>query len=149
MRIFGHVGTYRPGDTFGSRLALSAAGLHRPLRAGVSGTPAEGVDSIVLAGQYEDDVFGEDQILYAGHGGRDPKTGHQVADQELTARNRAFHKSLETRLPVRVLQKGPDENDTLVYRYEGLYLVTAAQYVRGRSGYYIWLFTLRPQLQEA
>ncbi|UOQ72207.1 YDG/SRA domain-containing protein [Hymenobacter cellulosilyticus] len=149
MRIFGHVGTYRPGDTFASRLALSAAGLHRPLRAGVSGIPAEGVDSIVLAGQYEDDVFGEDQILYAGHGGRDPKTGHQVADQELTARNQAFHKSLETQLPVRVLHKVATEDGTLVYRYEGLYQVTAAQYVRGRSGFYIWLFTLRPLPGEA
>ncbi|PJJ54996.1 YDG/SRA domain-containing protein [Hymenobacter chitinivorans] len=149
MRIFGHVGTYRPGDTFASRLVLSAAGVHRPLRAGVSGTPAEGVDSIVLAGQYEDDVFGEDQILYAGHGGRDPKTGHQTADQELTARNRAFHTSLATRRPVRVLQKVPAGDETLVYRYEGLYQVTAAQYVRGRSGYYIWLFTLRPALAEA
>lgn len=144
MRIFGHVGTYRPGDTFASRLALSLAGLHRPLRAGVSGTPAEGVDSIVLAGQYEDDVFGEDRILYAGHGSRDAKTGRQIADQELTARNQAFHKSLETQLPVRVLHKVASEDSLPGYRYEGLYRVEAAQYVRGKSGFLVWLFTLRP-----
>ncbi|TGE22873.1 YDG/SRA domain-containing protein [Hymenobacter metallicola] len=148
MRVFGHIGTYRPGDTFASRLALSAAGVHRPLRAGVSGTPAEGVDSIVLAGQYEDDVFGEDQILYAGQGGRDAKTGRQVADQELTSRNRAFLQSLETQLPVRVLQKVDTEDGLSAYRYEGLYQVRDAQYVRGRSGFCIWLFTLRPLLAD-
>ncbi|MCB2407369.1 YDG/SRA domain-containing protein [Hymenobacter lucidus] len=144
MRVFGHIGTYRPGDTFASRLEMSAARVHRPVRAGVSGTAAEGVDSIVLAGQYEDDVFAEDTILYAGHGGRDPKTGRQAADQELTDRNRAFHKSLETQLPVRVLHKVVAEDGLSVYRYEGLYQVQAAQYVRGRSGFFIWLFTLRP-----
>jgi predicted restriction endonuclease len=144
MRVFGHVGTYRPGDSFASRLALSAAGVHRPLRAGVSGTPADGVDSIVLAGQYEDDVFGEDSILYAGHGARNPKTGRQIADQQLTARNLAFHKSLETQLPVRVLHKVAAEAGLAVYRYEGLYQVQAAQYARGRSGFMVWLFTLRP-----
>ncbi|TGE22165.1 hypothetical protein E5K00_18125 [Hymenobacter aquaticus] len=146
MRVFGHVGTYRPGDLFASRAALSLAGLHRPLRAGVSGTATEGVDSIVLAGQYEDDVFGEDQILYAGHGGRDPHSGRQVADQQLTPRNVAFHKSLETGRPVRVLHKVTTDDGLTPYRYEGLYQVRAAQYVRGQSGYQVWLFTLRPVL---
>ena len=116
MRLFGHVGTYRPGDLFASRLELSAAKLHRPLRAGVSGTQKEGVDSLVLAGQYEDDVFGEDQILYAGQGGRDPKTGRQLADQELTDRNQAFHHSLATQLPVRVLHKVATEDGLMAYQ---------------------------------
>jgi hypothetical protein len=59
MRVFGHVGTYRPGDLFANRLELSLTGLHKPRRAGVSGSQSEGADSIVLAGAYEDDAFSE------------------------------------------------------------------------------------------
>ncbi|UYZ63166.1 YDG/SRA domain-containing protein [Hymenobacter weizhouensis] len=139
MRIFGHVSYYRPGDVLASRLELSRAGLHRPTRAGISGSAQEGADSIVLADQYEDDVFGEDEIIYAGHGGRDPKTGHQTTDQDLNDRNRALLRSQETGQPVRVLRKAADG-----YRYEGLYRVVGSSYEPGRSGFQVWLFRLVP-----
>ncbi|WP_324676107.1 YDG/SRA domain-containing protein [Hymenobacter sp. GOD-10R] len=142
-RQFGHVGSYRPGDFFANRLALSAAGLHRPTRAGISGTQREGADSIVLADAYEDDVFTDDEICYTGHGGRDPRTGKQVTDQVLTDRNLALVKSQETGKPVRVLRKVEHEGST-VFRYEGLFRVAAYEYTRGKSGYGIWLFRLVP-----
>ena len=142
-RQFGHIGSYRPGDTFANRLALSAAGLHRPTRAGISGTQQESADSIVLSDVYEDDVFTDEEILYTGHGGRDPRTGKQVNDQVLSDRNLALVKSHETGNPVRVLRKVPHES-ALVFRYEGLFRVVAYEYTQGKSGYGIWLFRLRP-----
>ncbi|GGE95738.1 YDG/SRA domain-containing protein [Hymenobacter cavernae] len=143
MRQFGHVGSYQPGDIFANRLALSAAGLHRPTRAGISGTQHEGVDSIVVADAYEDDVFTDEEIRYAGHGGRDPRTGKQVTDQLLTDRNLALVKSHATGRPIRVLRKVAHEGST-VFRYEGLFQVTAYEYTQGIAGYGIWLFRLKP-----
>jgi hypothetical protein len=103
-----------------------------------------GAESIVLANQYEDDEFGEDEIRYAGNGSRDPKTGHQVADQVATGTNLALLKSQETGRPVRVLRKVLHHDGREVYRYEGLYRVTAAAYQTGKSGFQIYLFTLQP-----
>ncbi|MCC3152840.1 YDG/SRA domain-containing protein [Hymenobacter sp. BT770] len=144
--VFGHVGSYRPGDTFRNRIELSLSGVHRPRRAGVCGTQQLGAESIVLAGQYEDDQVEEEEIRYAGNGGRDPKTGHQITDQVATGTNLALLTSHENGLPVRVLRKvsaldggGPD-----VYRYEGLYQIVASSYGPGKSGFNVFVFRLRP-----
>lgn len=143
--VFGHLGTYRPGDTFRNRIDLSLSGVHRPRRAGVCGTSALGAESIVLAGQYEDDDFGEEEIRYSGNGGRDPKTGRQISDQVPTTGILALLKSVETGLPVRVLRKVPAEDDGLeVYRYEGLYRVVSSSYGPGKSGFQVYVFRLRP-----
>lgn len=56
-RIFGQIPGYSIGSWFESRSALSAAGVHRPRIAGISGTESEGADSIVLSGGYEDDDY--------------------------------------------------------------------------------------------
>ncbi|SHK56814.1 YDG/SRA domain-containing protein [Hymenobacter psychrotolerans] len=142
-RIFGHIGTYRPGDTFANRLELSLCGLHRPRRAGVSGSQAEGADSIVLAGAYADDRFSEAEIIYTGSGGRDSQSGHQVTDQEMTGCNLALRRSQETGLPVRVFQR-VEQNGTEVLRYEGLYRVVSHEYTRGAAGFQVFLFRLVP-----
>ncbi|HEX8329455.1 MAG TPA: YDG/SRA domain-containing protein [Hymenobacter sp.] len=145
MPIFGHVGTYRPGDTFRNRIDLALTGVHRPRRAGVCGTQQLGAESIVLAGQYEEDEFGEDEILYSGNGGRDPKTGHQISDQVATTGILSLLKSIETGLPVRVLRKVPaEDNGPDVYRYEGLYQVVVSSYGPGKSGFQVYVFRLRP-----
>lgn len=142
---FGHLGTYRPGDTFRNRIDLSLSGVHRPRRAGVCGTGLLGAESIVLAGQYEDDDFSEEEICYSGNGGRDPKTGHQIMDQVATTGILALLKSVETGLPVRVLRKVPGENGGPdVYRYEGLYSVVGSSYGPGKSGFKVYVFRLRP-----
>src|SRR5687768_306879 len=100
-RIFGPIPGVEPGETFASRLALSAARVHPPTMAGISGTAGAGADSIVLSGGYEDDADHGDVIIYTGHGGNDPETGRQVADQELRLGNLALAKSCLEGLPVR------------------------------------------------
>lgn len=144
MPIFGHVSYYRPGDTFRNRLELSASGMHRPRRAGVCGTQQEGAESIVLADQYEDDAFSETEIIYAGQGGRDAKTGHQTTDQVLTPRNQALLRSIETGRPVRVLRKVPATDGEEVYRYEGLYQLVGHSYGPGKAGFQVYRFRLQP-----
>jgi len=145
MRIFGHIGSYRPGDLFANRLELSTRGLHRPRRAGVSGSQAEGSDSIVLAGAYEDDFCGEDEIIYSGSGGRDLQTGRQVTDQEMTGRNLALRRSQETGRPVRVFQRVTHDGNE-VFRYEGLYRVVGHEFARGKAGFQVLLFRLVPEV---
>lgn len=143
LPIFGHISYYRPGDVLENRLALSRAGLHRPPRTGVSGSEAEGAESIILADQYEDDDFQEAVITYSGSGGRDPRTGRQTTHQEMTGRNRMLRRSLETGQPVRVFRK-INEATGSGYRYEGLYQVTDAVYEPGKSGFLVWKFRLEP-----
>ena len=79
-RLFGHVPGYPEASRFKSRAELSKAGVHRPTVAGISGSEREGADSIVLSGSYEDDQDLGDEIVYTGHGGRDPESGRQIAD---------------------------------------------------------------------
>jgi hypothetical protein len=103
-RLFGHVPGYPEGSRFESRAELSKAGVHRPTVAGISGSEREGADSIVLSGGYEDDQDLGDEIVYTGHGGRDPGGGRQIADQNFTRGNRALAYSSLNGLPVRVVR---------------------------------------------
>jgi putative restriction endonuclease len=100
----------------------------------------------VLAGGYEDtEDFGE-EILYTGHGGRDPDTGRQIAHQTLTKGNLALAVSAAHALPVRVIRGARQRSPyapVAGYRYDGLYLVESYWRERGTSGFYIWRFRLR------
>lgn len=121
------------------------SGLHRPRRAGIAGTSAYGADSIILAGQYEDDVDGGDRITYAGHGGRDQKTGRQIADQTLDTYNRALLRNIDSGHPVRLIRGATLRNEyapAAGYRYDGLFRVVSFEEKRGKSGYWIWAFYL-------
>ena len=86
-RSFGEIQGVEPGKQFSSRAELAAAGVHRPLVAGISGSQSEGADSIVISGGYEDDEDCGDVIVYTGHGGNDPNTGRQIGDQEVSAQH--------------------------------------------------------------
>lgn len=144
-RVFGHIPGYPVGSWFESRASLAAAGLHRPLVAGISGTEAEGADSIVLSGGYEDDEDCGDEIVYTGHGARDQDTGKQVAHQKLNHGNLALAKSKLKGLPVRVIRGSAhkaDDSPSTGYRYDGLYQVEDYWQERGRAGYYIWRYRL-------
>lgn len=139
------LGDFRPGDWLANRTELSLSGLHRPRQAGISGTVADGAESIVLSGLYEDDVDEGDVVRYAGHGGRDAKTGRQIADQALDRYNAALMRSYETCRPVRLIRGATLQNEFAPetgYRYEGLYRIVAAERVRGKSGFWVWLFKL-------
>jgi putative restriction endonuclease len=142
---FGDIPGYPEGSIFGSRLELSQAGLHRPRIAGISGTGRTGASSVVLAGGYEDtEDFGA-EILYTGHGGRDPETGRQVAHQTLTRGNLALACNKHSGVPVRVI-RGARQHSPYApeagYRYDGLYRVEDYWRARGQAGWYIWRFRL-------
>ena len=145
QRIFGHIPGYPEGSGFGSRAELSDAGLHKPLIAGISGSSKEGADSIVLSGGYEDDQDFGDVIIYTGHGGRDPETGRQVANQTLTRGNLALAYNKLHGLPVRVIRGATHispHSPPVGYRYDGLYIVEDYWHAKGKSGFDAWLYRL-------
>ena len=144
-RTYGHVAGYPQGSTFDSRAELSEAGIHRPLMAGISGSERDGADSIVLSGGYEDDRDFGDEIIYTGHGGRDPRTGAQVSDQTLSRANLALAKSNLEGLPIRVVRGSrhvSPHSPESGYRYDGLYVVDDYWHDVGSSGFRIWRYRL-------
>jgi len=121
-------------------MALFKAGVHGSIEGGISGRQSEGANSIVISGGYEDDEDGGNVIIYTGHGGRDPSTGKQVADQQLTRQNLALARSRTLDLPVRVIRKVPGG-----FRYDGLYGVEDVSHKKGKSGFNVYLFKLVAQ----
>ena len=73
---------------------MSNAGVHRPLKTGVAGKANEGAFSLVLAGNFSEDVDNGDSIIFTGRkdGGRRKLTSADtlVADQELSGTNLAL-----------------------------------------------------------
>ena len=137
-RFFGELPGYGIGAWWLIRQGASEAGVHRPTMGGISGTKAQGADSIVVNGGYEDDEDYGDEIIYTGAGGNDPATGKQIADQELDQPgNAGLVTSQLAGLPVRVIRgyKGdPAFFPASGYRYDGLYRVTDHWSEIGKSG---------------
>ena len=143
-RVFGQIPGVEVGATFRDRMALSAAGVHRPPQAGISGGK-DGADSIVVSGGYLDDHDLGGEIIYTGQGGNDPNTKMQIADQELTRGNFGLARSCDLGLPVRVTRgKGGDKAISPIagYRYDGLFTVSEYWQQTGRDGFQIWRFKL-------
>lgn len=144
-RHFGTVPGTQEGDEFPTRQALHDVGIHPPTQAGISGSPREGADSIVLSGGYEDDFDDGTIVIYTGHGGRDAVTGKQGADQHLDRGNLALARSQLMGLPVRVT-RGSRHASPLSpysgYRYGGLYRVADHWHEPGKSGFRIYRFRL-------
>jgi putative restriction endonuclease len=150
-RVFGDIPGVPIGAMFNNRQELSVAGVHRPTMAGISGAASEGADSIVVSGGYEDDEDYGDVIIYTGHGGNDPNTGKQIADQELTYGNLALAKSSIDGLPVRVVRGArgdPHYAPASGYRYDGLYFIERYWQQIGRSGHRVWQFRLHRRPSE-
>ena len=133
------------GTVFASRRELYDFGIHRALQAGIVGSASTGAESIVLSGGYVDDQDLGNEIIYTGHGGRDPTTGRQIADQKFTRQNQALVTSCLQGLPVRVIRgsehKSPYSPDT-GYRYEGLYRVESYWHARGTDGFLVCRYRL-------
>ena len=148
-RMFGPVAGVEIGATFASRKELAKSSLHRPIQAGISGSEKDGADSIVVSGGYEDDEDFGDEIIYTGHGGNDPKTNKQVADQALTRGNLALARNKEAGLPVRVI-RGANHRSSYSpqsgLRYDGLFYVDDYWHEQGRSGFRIYRFRLVREL---
>lgn len=125
---------------------MSSLGVHRPTIGGISGTKAQGADSIVVSGGYEDDADFGDEIIYTGAGGNDPNTGKQIADQRIDqSGNAGLVTSQNEGLPVRVVRGAGGDRDhspATGYRYDGLFRVADHWSETGRSGYRIWRYRL-------
>ncbi|MFE6505340.1 YDG/SRA domain-containing protein [Kitasatospora sp. NPDC057738] len=142
---YGEVPGVEVGRSFASRRELAAAGVHRPLQAGICGTAEFGAESIVVSGGYEDDEDHGDVIVYTGQGGRDPESGRQVRDQELTLGNAALVTSRTIDSPVRVVRAvrhSTQRSSRPSYRYDGLFRVEDSWHDSGRSGFRIWRYRL-------
>lgn len=145
VRSYGHVAGVAVGATFLDRMLLSKSGVHRATQAGITGG-ADGAESIVLNAGYSDDVDRGDEVIYTGHGGRNPNTGRQESDQRLEQGNLGLAVCCDNGLPVRVC-RGPKVEAPYGtqsgYRYDGLYRVEEYWHDTGRDGFRIWRFRLR------
>jgi putative restriction endonuclease len=145
-RITGEIPGVPRGTAFQSRAELSAAGVHTPPQAGISGSREEGANSIVLSGGYEDDVDEGTWIVYTGQGGNDRASGKQVADQELVRGNLGLARSADEGLPVRVIRGAGHRSKYSPqsgFRYDGLFYVEKYWHDKGQSGFLVWRFLLR------
>ncbi|MFG3253642.1 YDG/SRA domain-containing protein [Streptomyces sp. NPDC048172] len=135
---FGTPDGVQEGDVFDSHAALYAAGLHRFLSRGISGTAATGADSIVFSGGYPDDKDLGDVILYTGQG--------KGEDQSFSVGgNAALVVSKAKGKPVRAIE-GLDIKQgraTGGYKYRGLYRVAGFWMAVGHEGFQICQFELR------
>jgi putative restriction endonuclease len=115
------------------------------MQAGISYSQSEGADSVVVSGGYEDDEDYGDLIIYTGHGGNDPATKRQVADQEFTNGNLALAKNCADGLPVRVTRGAggdPLHSPATGFRYDGIYTVESYWHTTGKSGFRIYQYRL-------
>ena len=133
------------GQAFQSRRELYDADVHKTLQAGIVGSGPHGAESIVLSVGYADDEDNGDVITYTGHGGRDPNSGRQIADQTFTKQNQALVTSSLEGLPVRVVRgsghRGPFSPAT-GYRYDGLFRIESYWQEPGRDGFIVCRYRL-------
>ena len=145
-RFFGTPDGVKVGDLFIDRQELHNAHVHRPLQAGISGTKAEGSDSIVVSGGYVDDQDFGDYIIYTGHGGRERGSRRQTFNQSIDAPgNAGLITSHALGLPVRVVRGAHAGNPYAPpsgYQYAGLYLVSDWWLETGLEGFQVVRFRL-------
>jgi putative restriction endonuclease len=142
----GHVPGHPPGTHYDTRAELHAAGIHRPLRAGIAGSQRTGATSVVLSGGYVDDEDHGTWILYTGQGGRDPDSGRQVRDQRFNRGNKALARSCMQGAPVRVVRGARSASrwaPEAGYRYDGLFRVEQYWRAPSQSGPMVWRFRIR------
>ncbi|OUC96338.1 YDG/SRA domain-containing protein [Streptosporangium minutum] len=148
VRTFGEIPGCPEGwkPPSGKRSEVRLAGLHAHDIAGISGTAHEGADAIVLNGGYPDDRDYGPVIVYTGHGGQDPKTKKQVADQNLDdSGNAGLVKSKLDGLPVRVIRGFGEKSShapTDGYRYDGLYRVVRHWFKTRDDGFRVCQFLM-------
>ncbi|KDN33286.1 hypothetical protein RSAG8_13624, partial [Rhizoctonia solani AG-8 WAC10335] len=157
-KTFGLIPGVPIGSWWDTRAECSAAAIHAPFVAGISGGP-EGAYSVALSGGYDDDIDMGDAFTYTGSGGRDlkgtaknpknlrtaPQSSHQSFEHSF---NKSLKVSSETRKPVRVIRgyklPGVYAPET-GYRYDGLYIVERAWMDRGNNskGWQVCKFAFR------
>ena len=139
--IIGEIDGVSEGQVFETRKALHYANVHRNIQAGISYQ----ADSIVLSGGYHADEDLGDEIIYTGHGGRDPNTGLQIADQTLTRGNLKLKNHCIEGNPIRVTRGSggdPKHSPSHGYRYDGLYRIDSFWEDIGSEGFKIYRYRL-------
>ncbi|KAL0021355.1 hypothetical protein WJX77_007695 [Trebouxia sp. C0004] len=143
-RVHGHIAGLEVGARFGGRGEVAILGIHTQMMRGIDcykGSPAY---AIVMSGGYKDDVDEGLMIDYTGEGGQ--TGGKHTKDQTWTAGNLALRDSLRQKVPVRVVRGSTEKVNNqkeLIYTYDGLYEVTAADMVTGQEGFKICKFKLK------
>ncbi|KAG5242482.1 hypothetical protein OIU77_029590 [Salix suchowensis] len=131
------------GDIFFFRMELCTIGLHAPSMAGIdymsvkiSQDEEPIAVSIVSSGGYEDDVDGDDGLIYTGQG--------KEMDQKLERGNLALEKSLHRGNDIRVIRGIRDVGNPTgkVYMYDGLYRIQESWVEKGKSGSNVFRYKL-------
>lgn len=145
VKFFGTPDGVKVGQLFIDRRDLHDNFVHRPLQAGISGTKAEGADSVVVSGGYTDDEDHGDYLIYTGHGGKDGGSKHTKDQSPDAPGNAGLITSWVSALPVRVI-RGPHAASSYAppkgYQYAGLFLVTEYWVETGKDGFLVLRFRL-------
>ncbi|XP_035539901.1 histone-lysine N-methyltransferase, H3 lysine-9 specific SUVH4-like isoform X2 [Juglans regia] len=154
----GHLPGINVGHQFFSRAEMVAVGLHGLWLSGIDyiGESCKIVEyrnftlplavSIVLSGQYEDDVDNSEEVVYTGQGGNDLLGNkRQIKDQVMCRGNLALKNSMDQDVSVRVIRghKCASGNIRKVYTYDGLYKVDHYWKERGVAGFIVFKYRLK------
>ncbi|MCO5594102.1 hypothetical protein L7F22_048123 [Adiantum nelumboides] len=156
-KIIGPVPGINVGDQFFSRCEMVAIGLHCHWLGGIDTIPSSckkklGIarlpvaSSIVLSGNYEDDIDNSEDVIYTGSGGNDLLGNkRQIADQVLKRGNLALKNNMEQDIPVRLVRghKTKKSYTGKVYTYDGLYRVNDYWAEEGISGFTVYKYRLK------
>lgn len=153
--IIGNVPGVEVGDEFQYRVELNIIGLHRALQAGIDYVKHGGkiiATSIVSSGAYEDVLEHSDFLIYTGQGGNVIDKDKEPEDQKLERGNLALSNSICAENPVRVIRglretRVSDSSDSkhrtsVLYTYDGLYLVKKIWQEAGQHGKLVFKFRL-------
>ncbi|KAL0344191.1 UNVERIFIED_CONTAM: Histone-lysine N-methyltransferase, H3 lysine-9 specific SUVH4 [Sesamum angustifolium] len=152
----GHIPGIDVGHQFFSRAEMVVVGFHQHWlngidfigqtasksrkKGGLEGYKLPVTVSIVLSGQYEDDLDNCDEIVYTGQGGN-----NLLGDKHGTKGLRIPLNCMEQSVPVRVVRGHKCQNSYVgkVYTYDGLYKVVNYWAEKGVSGFTVYKFRLR------
>ncbi|KAI3929714.1 hypothetical protein MKX01_025882 [Papaver californicum] len=156
---FGALPGVEVGQQFLARCEMVALGLHGHWINGIDYMSTSYADkekykgytfplavSIVISGQYEDDVDNADDVVYTGQGGNDLKgSGQQSGNQKLLRGNLALKHNVDNHVPVRVIRGHKSKHSLCgkVYTYDGLYKVVNYWAEKGISGFTVYKFRLK------
>ncbi|KAA8548293.1 hypothetical protein F0562_004722 [Nyssa sinensis] len=102
--------------------------------------------SIVLSGQYEDDLDNCEDVVYTGQGGNNLLGNkRQIRDQVMERGNLGLKNCMEQCVPVRVVRGHQSASSYVgkVYTYDGLYKVVNYWAEKGVSGFTVYKYRLK------
>ncbi|XP_028089473.1 histone-lysine N-methyltransferase, H3 lysine-9 specific SUVH4-like isoform X2 [Camellia sinensis] len=154
---FGSIPGIDVGHQFFSRAEMVVVGFHNHWLNGIdcigksaskdySGYTLPLAVSIVLSGQYEDDLDNCEDIVYTGQGGNNLLGNRrQIQDQVMERGNLGLKNCMEQGVPVRVVRGHQSANSYVgkVYTYDGLYKVVNYWAEKGVSGFTVYKFRLK------